>query len=301
MQKEKPNRKNKSSQKGYVNMPNNFLTDWAKALGTGPIVLYLQLLTYCHKEKDMAWPALTTLSNKLGMSRNSLISHRKTLLKYGLIKKMVRRRSVQGNYRSNLYQVTPIEGAKIGPDQVQNLDGDSPKFELDQVQNLNPNNNNLKHYQGNNNKGREDAVVAVDFKKIKEKGEERVQAIREQLIDLDFKARFIEQLLKDFDPKKIEEKLDLLLARKNIRNPAGWLIAALKYDYQSSEQESQEEESVGQASRLSSENKKTLPKEEEASSREKALEMIKKTKKMLANLKKKEEMCNGTKRINCQS
>ena len=32
MEKEKPNRKNKSSQEGYVNLPNNFLTDWAKVL-----------------------------------------------------------------------------------------------------------------------------------------------------------------------------------------------------------------------------------------------------------------------------
>jgi len=239
MEKENPNRKNKSSQKGYVNMPNNFLTDWAKVLGTGPIVLYLQLLTYCHKEKDIAWPALTTLSNKLGMSRNSLISYRKTLLKYGLIKKMVRRRSVQGNYRSNLYQVTPIEGAKIGPDQVQNLDGDSPKFELDQVQNLNPNNNNIEHYQYNNNKK---VVAVVDFKKSKEKGGEKVQFIREQLMDLDFKESFIEQLLKDYPLKKIEEKLELLMEKKNIINPTGWLMAALKYDYQNSEQEEREED-----------------------------------------------------------
>jgi len=36
----------------------------------------------------------------------------------------------------------------------------------------------------------------------------------------------------------------------------------------------------------------------EASSREKALEMIRKTREMLANLQKKEEMCNGIKRIN---
>ena len=35
MEKEKPNNQNRLSQEGYVNLPNNFLTDWAKVLGTG--------------------------------------------------------------------------------------------------------------------------------------------------------------------------------------------------------------------------------------------------------------------------
>jgi len=128
MDKEKQNRQIKSSKEGYVIMPNNFLTEWVKALGKGPVLLYLQLLTYCHKEKDIAWPALSTLGNHLDMSKNSLISYQKTLLKYGLIKKSAGRRSTQGNYRSNLYKITPMECAKIGPHQVQKLDMDSPKF-----------------------------------------------------------------------------------------------------------------------------------------------------------------------------
>jgi hypothetical protein len=172
MEKEKSNHQNKISNQGYVIVPNYFLREWVKVLGGGPALLYLELLTYCHQEKDLAWPTLTTLSNKLGSSRNSLISYRNTLLKYGLIKKIVRRRSAQGNYRSNLYQITPLEGAKIEPGLVQNLDGGSPKFTLDQVQNLNPNINNLKHYQYNNNKEAEkDVVAAVDFKKLKKKGD----------------------------------------------------------------------------------------------------------------------------------
>jgi len=35
LEKEQLNNQNKSSQEGYVNLPNNFLTDWAKVLGTG--------------------------------------------------------------------------------------------------------------------------------------------------------------------------------------------------------------------------------------------------------------------------
>jgi len=57
---------------------------------------------------------------------------------------------------------------------------------------LHPNNNNIEHYQGNNNKEAEkDAVVAFNFKKLKEKGEEKMQAIRKRMVKLNFKDEFI--------------------------------------------------------------------------------------------------------------
>jgi hypothetical protein len=268
MEKEKPNNQNKSSQDGYVIVPNYFFREWVKVLGIGPALLYLELLSYCHKEKDLVWPTLTTLSNKLAISKNSLISYRKPLLKYGLIKKIVRRKSAQGDYQPNLYKVTPIEGAKIEPGLVQNLGGGSAKFAPGVVQNLHPNNNNLKHYQYNNNK---DAVAVVDFIKLKE---ERRKRIKEDLTGLDFKDSFIEKLLKDFPLDKVEEKLELLKEKKNIINPSGWLLAALKDDYQGSQEEEIQEVI---------EEKKEEP-QRIFSSREEALEQIRKTRKMLANL-----------------
>jgi len=101
-------------------MPNNFLAEWIRVMGKGPVLLYIQVLTYCHKEKDIAWPALSTLGDSLNMSKNSLISYQKTLLEYGLIKKTTGRRTAQGNYRSNLYKVTPIRSPKNGPGKSKN-------------------------------------------------------------------------------------------------------------------------------------------------------------------------------------
>ena len=256
-------------------MPNNFLTEWVKVLGKGPILLYLQMLTYCHKEKDIAWPALSTLGNSLDMSKNSLINYQKTLLKYGLIKKTVGRRSARGNYRSNLYKVTPIRSPRIGPSQVQKLDMESSKFALDQVQKLHPNNNNLNSTNVTTTNREKDAVAAVDFKKLKEEGEERMRVIRERMVELDFKEEFMEKILKEYSTKKIDEKLDLLMERKNIQNPAGWLSAALKNDYQDREQERYDEEPAEQAPRPSTENKKIL-------SREEALQQIQLAKDRLA-------------------
>ncbi len=148
------------------------------------------------------------------------------------------------------------------PDRYQNDTCIGSNMKLSLVSNRYPNNNNLKHYQGNNNKEGENAVAAVDFKKLKEKGEERMRVIREQMVELDFKEKFIEKILKEYSTKKIDEKLDLLMERKNIRNPAGWLRAALKNDYHDREQERYDEEPAEQAPRLSTENKIILSREE---------------------------------------
>jgi len=267
MEKEKQNRQNKPGKEvkeGYIIMPNNFLAEWIKVMGKGPVLLYIQLLTYCHKEKDIAWPALSTLGDSLDMSKNSLISYQKTLLEYGLIKKITGRRTAQGNYRSNLYKVTPIRSPKNRPGQVQKMDTGSPKIALDLVQNLHPiNNTNLTA----TTKREKDAVVAVDFKKLKEKGEERMRIIRERMVESDFKEEFIDKILKEYSTKKIEEKLDLLMERKNIQSPAGWLMAALKNDYQEEEQESQ-------PTRIDSRFRGNDISTPEWTSREKALEAI---------------------------
>ncbi len=271
MQKEKPNNQNnlhQASKEGYIIVPNYFLREWVKVLGIGPALLYLQLLSYCHKEKDIAWPALSTLSSKLGISKNSLLSYRKILLKYGLIKKIVKRRTAQGNYQSNFYKITPIaDGAKIEPRQVHNLGEGSANIAPGAVQNLHPNNTNLKHYQGNNNnkEAEKDAVAAVNFKKLKEEGdlsapacacphadrcnvqaEEKMQALRKRMVELNFKEEFIEKILKEYSVKKIEEKLDLLIEKKNIQNPPAWLRSALKNNYQGAEQQRHDSESVGE-------------------------------------------------------
>ncbi len=249
MPREKLNNQNNlchgREKEGYIIVPNYFLREWVKVLAIVPSLLYLQLLSYCHKEKDIAWPSLTTLSNKLGISKNSLLSYRKILLKYGLIKKIVKRRNIQGNYQSNFYKVAPIEGAKIESRQVQILGEGGAKIAPGVVQNLHPNNNNLNNINlTTTNKEKYTAVVAVDFKKLKEKGEERMRVIRERMVELDFKEELIEKMLKEYSTKKIDEKLDLLMERKNIQSPAAWLRAALKNDYQDPEQERYDEEPV---------------------------------------------------------
>ena len=250
MQKETPNKQNKPGEEkkeGYIIVTNYFLKKWVRVLGVGPIVLYQELLTYCHKGKYIAWPTLNTLCQEMGIAKTTLLRYQNTLIKFGLIKNISRGKSTTGHYRNNIYQVTSIEelskhpdpgkiidfiGSKMKPDRYQNDTDIGSKTILSLVSKRYPNNTNLNITNITAATKREkDAVAAANFKKLKEKGEEKMQALRERMVELDFKEEFIEKILKEYSTKKIDEKLDLLMERRNIQNPAGWLRTALKNDY----------------------------------------------------------------------
>ena len=238
------------TKEGYVIVSSYFLDYCVEVLGTGPGMLYIQLLNYCHKGKDLAWPTLATLGRKMQFTPKSITKFHQVLLKHGLIKKINKGKTASGNYRRNIYQVTPLHMVKNTLSKGNIFPYVEEKITPNIGKKLPTNNTNLNN-TNTTTANRENA--AADFKKLKEKGEEKMQAIREQLTDLDFEEIFIEKLLKDFNPKKIEEKLDLLLIKRNIQNPAGWLSAALKNDYyQDPEQERYDEEPVEGSDNLKS-------------------------------------------------
>ena len=189
MKKEKLNKQNKSSKEGYVVVPNYFLREWVKVLGVGPAMLYLYLLTYCHKGKDIAWPTISTLSKKMNLTPKTITKYRQTLVKYGLIKKVSKRKTSSGRHMRNIYQLTPLDMVKntlpIG-NIFSYLEG---KITPDIRENLPTNNNNLNSINVTTTKREKDAAVAAaDFKKLKEKGEEGIRVIRERMVELDFKG-----------------------------------------------------------------------------------------------------------------
>jgi len=169
---------------------------------------------------------------------------------------LTRGKSTTGHYRNNIYQVISLEelsghsdpgkiinfvGSKMKPDWYQNDTNVGSNMILSLVSKRYPNNTNLNITNITTTTKREkDAVAVVNFKKLKEEGEEKMRALRERMVKLDFKEDFVEKMLKEYSLKKIEEKLDLLMERKNIKSPAAWLRAALKNDYRGEEQESQQ-------------------------------------------------------------
>lgn len=126
---------------------------------------------------------------------------------------------------------------------------------LDIGKKLPTNNNNLNN--NNITAIKEEKNATADFKKLKEKGEERKRIVREQMVELNFKESFIGKILKEYPIKKIEENLDLLMERKNIQNPVGWLIAALKNDFKDEEpaEKSEDDKCRGTMYRALSEEK----------------------------------------------
>ncbi len=235
------------TKEGYVIISSYFLDYCVEVLGTGPGMLYIQLLNYCHKGKDLAWPTLATLGKKMQFTPKSITKFHQILLKHGLIKKISKRKTASGNYRRNIYQVIPIHMVKNTLSEGNIFPHIEEKITPNIGKKLPTNNTNLNITKATTtNREKDAAVVAVDFKKLKEKGEEKMLAIRERMVELDFKEEFIEEMLKEYSTKKIDEKLDLLMERKNIQKPAGWLRAALKNDYQDREQERYDEEPLGE-------------------------------------------------------
>ena len=102
MEKEFPKNQKQLTKEGYVIISSYFLDYCVEILGTGPGMLYIQLLNYCYKGKDLAWPTLATLGKKMQFTPKSITKFHQVLLKHGLIKKISKGKTASGNYRRNI-------------------------------------------------------------------------------------------------------------------------------------------------------------------------------------------------------
>jgi predicted transcriptional regulator len=226
MEKEFLENQKQLNKEGYVIISSYFLDYGVEILGTEPAMLYIQLLNYCHKGKDLAWPTLVTLGRKMQFTPKSITKFHQVLLKHGLIKRVIKGKTPSGNYNRNIYQVIPIHRVKNTLTTGKIFPKVEEKITPDLGKKL-PTNNTNPNITNSTAANREDAAV---FKKLREKGEEKMGAVRERMVELGLKEKFIGQLLKGYPVEKIEGKLDLLVERRNIQNPAGWLRTALEND-----------------------------------------------------------------------
>ena len=223
----------------YTTIQDYFLVHWVNIISLGPTVLYLQLLSYCHKGKDIAWPSIQTLNKRMGTTTKTLIRYRNTLIEYGLIKKVVKQKSSSGGYDHNLYQIVlldkenilypPVE--KLPEEKEEIISGIAEKFS----------------FQDNPKK------VIIDNKKFL-----KTERIKEELEKLNLDKKSIDKIISNYSLEDIEKKIDLFRIKKNVVNPAGWLIAALKANYlnpKSSKEENDEEEKIMETEEIESESK----------------------------------------------
>jgi len=253
----------------YTTIQDYFLAHWVNIIGLGPTVLYLQLLSYCHKGKDIAWPSIKTLNKRMGTTTKTLIKYRNTLLEYGLIKKVVKQRSSSGGYDHNLYQIVLLDkenilyppAERLPEENEEIISGIAGKFS----------------FQNNPKK------VIIDNKKSL-----KTERIKEELKKLNLDKKSIDRTILNYSLENIEEKLDLLEIKRNVVNPAGWLITSLQANYLNPEscgEEYDEEEKIVETEEMEPESKSIKPEklilkkkleETKRLSREEELEWIKK-------------------------
>ncbi|GAG62186.1 unnamed protein product [marine sediment metagenome] len=225
----------------YTTIQDYFLAHWVNTIGLGPTVLYLQLLSYCHKEKDIAWPSIKTLNKRMGTTTKTLIRYRNTLIKIGLIKKVVKQKSSSGGYDHNLYQIVLLDKENILYPPAEKLPEEKEEI-ISGIVKESPSSN-----QDNPKK------LIIDNKKSL-----KTERIKEKLEKLNLDKKSIDKIILNYSSKDIEEKLELLEIKKNVVNPAGWLIAALKANYlnpESSREENDEEEKIMETEEMESESK----------------------------------------------
>jgi len=225
----------------YTTIQDYFLAHWVSVIGLGPAMLYLQLLSYCHKGKDIAWPSIQTLNKRMGTTTKTLIRYRNTLIEYGLIKKVVKQKSTSGGYDHNLYQIILLDKDNIFYPPKEKLPEENEEI-ISGISEEFPYSN-----QDNPNK-----IVSDNKKSLK------TERIKEELEKLNMDKKSIYKTIFNYSLEDIEEKLELLKIKRNVINPAGWLIAALKANYlnpESSKEENDEEEKIMETEEIESESK----------------------------------------------
>jgi hypothetical protein len=225
----------------FTTIQDYFLAHWVSTIGLGPAMLYLQLLSYCHKGKDIAWPSIKTLNKRMGTTTKTLIRYRNSLIKFGLIKKVVKQRSTSGGYDHNLYQIVLLDKENVLYPPAEKL----PEEKEEIISGI------LEEYPSSNQDNPK-KVITDNRKSLKTEG------IKEELEKLNLDKKSIDKIILNYSLEDIEEKIDLLQIKRNVINPAGWLITALQANYINPEsygEENDEEEKIMETEEVESESK----------------------------------------------
>ena len=109
MEKEKPNEQYEPGNYSFTMVPDYFFRKLIKVMGAIPSMVYLSLLSYCHKKKYIAWPSLNTMSQETGLAKTTIIRNLNILIKQNFIKNIAKDKSSKYYYYHNVYQILPPE------------------------------------------------------------------------------------------------------------------------------------------------------------------------------------------------
>ena len=226
----------------FTTIQDYFLAHWVSIIDLGPAMLYLQLLSYCYKGKDIAWPSIKTLNKRMGTTTKTLIKYRSTLLEYGLIKKVIKQKSSSGGYGHNLYQIVLLDRENILYPPAEKLPEEKEEIISGIAEESSyPNQDNPKK-------------VIIDNKKSL-----KTERIKEELEKLNLDKKSIDRVILNYSLEDIEKKIDLLRIKRNVVNSAGWLITALQVNYLNPETCKEDDDEIIKTKEIQSENKILKP------------------------------------------
>ena len=123
MEKEKLNNQYEPSHYSFTMVPDYFYRKLIKVMGAMPSLIYLALLSYCHKKKYIAWPSLNTMSKEMGMAKTTIIRNLNILMKLKVIQNIARDKSDKNYYHHNVYEILPPEKILLSLSEAKNNSG----------------------------------------------------------------------------------------------------------------------------------------------------------------------------------
>jgi len=220
--------KEQKGREGFLMISQQFLKDEVRKIGLGPAMLYLQLLSYCYGEKEIAYPSLKTLAHSMGVTVKTIVFYRKVLVSSGLIKKITRRKGENGNYQNTIYQLVRFSSSLKEED----IDEEEPV--VSEV---------VEEREKNSSRNKKAGFSSA--------------SLPEELRELGIPSATTDFLLQNYSWQRIRSKLSLL-REKHLSSPGGYLLTVLRNsekndNYQQDELSSAELELILQEERIAQE------------------------------------------------
>lgn len=220
--------KEQKGREGFLMISQQFLKDEVRKIGLGPAMLYLQLLSYCYGEKEIAYPSLKTLGHSMGVTVKTIVFYRKVLVSSGLIKKITRRKGENGNYQNTIYQLVRFSSSLKEED----IDEEEPV--VSEV---------VEEREKNSSRNKRSGFSSA--------------SLPEELRELGIPSATADFLLQHYSRQRIRSKLSLL-REKHLSSPGGYLLAVLRNsekndNYEQDELSSAELELILQEERIAQE------------------------------------------------
>jgi DNA-binding MarR family transcriptional regulator len=224
----------------FFMIDNEVIDDYASRIGIYALGVYSVLARFSNQE-GVCFPSLNTIAHRLGISKPSVIKALETLETYGLLAKE-HRFNQKGDHTSNLYILLEVKKEpimtisaevvnEVAPGSKQHLPGGSQSHLPGGKRRLPE--QNITY---NNTQQEQDKQQQHKRKRRKKQQTTADNTVVVALIDLGISKKVAQYLAGQYNAERITEKIDYLAFLEEqypeqVKNPCGWLRAAIIDDY----------------------------------------------------------------------